>query len=105
MPVGSLPVTRVDGKEDQVTEEWEKEPGHGTTIIEKGVFYGPNRLYDPELSHGLPVNIQIVGQKWEDEKVLAMMGVVDEALGKGRRFGPGEWDRFQEAQLQARGRA
>jgi hypothetical protein len=30
---------------------------------------------------------QIVGKKWEDEKVLALMDVVDKALGE-RGFGP-----------------
>lgn len=40
----------------------------------------------------MPVGIQLVGKKWEDEKVLAMMHVVEEALGKDRGFGPGSWD-------------
>jgi amidase len=40
----------------------------------------------------MPVSIQVVGRKWEDEKVLAMMNVVEEALGKDRGFGPGSWD-------------
>ncbi|TEB29057.1 amidase [Coprinellus micaceus] len=99
MPVGCLPVTRVDAKKDQITEEWEQEEGHGTKIMEKGVYYGAKKLYDPELSNGLPVNIQIVGKRWEDEKVLALMKVVDGALGINRGFGPGAWDQFQEAQL------
>jgi hypothetical protein len=30
---------------------------------------------------------QIIGQKWEDEKVLAMMAIIDRALGE-RGFGP-----------------
>lgn len=69
--------------------------------MEKGIFYGPQKLYDPELSKGMPVNIQVVGRKWEDEKVLGMMKVVDEALqdsqGDQRMFGPGAWDRWQES--------
>jgi Asp-tRNA(Asn)/Glu-tRNA(Gln) amidotransferase A subunit family amidase len=40
----------------------------------------------------MPVSIQVVGKKWEDEKLLAMMHVVEEALGNDRRFGPGSWD-------------
>lgn len=40
--------------------------------------------------HGIPVGVQIVGKPWEDEKVIEMMKVVDEALGK-RDFGPGTW--------------
>ena len=40
----------------------------------------------------MPVSIQVVGKKWEDEKVLAMMRVVEGALGNDRGFGPGSWD-------------
>ena len=67
-------------------------------MMEKSIFYGPQRLYNPELSKGMLVNIQVVGKKWEDEKVLAMMKVIDDALqdgDKGRSFGPGAWDRHQ----------
>jgi hypothetical protein len=31
-----------------------------------------------------------VGRKWDDEKVVSIMHVVDEALGP-RGFGPGNW--------------
>lgn len=49
-------------------------------------------MYNPEAMKGMPVNIQLVGKKWEEEKVLAMMEVVDTVLGKERGFGPGAWD-------------
>jgi amidase len=101
MPAGCLPATRVDPSKDALTEAWETEGGHGSKVMEKGIFYGPQKLYDPELSKGMPVNIQVVGRKWEDEKVLGMMKVVDEALqdsqGDQRMFGPGAWDRWQES--------
>jgi amidase len=41
---------------------------------------------------GMPIGVQIAGKIWEDEKVLAMMRVVDDALGKERGFGPGSWE-------------
>lgn len=44
----------------------------------------------------MPVAVQVVGKRWEDEKVLAMMKVIDEALGKDRSFGPGAWDEFSK---------
>lgn len=44
---------------------------------------------------GMPVGIQVVGKKWEEENLLAMMHVVDNALGKARGFGPGSWDEFK----------
>lgn len=36
----------------------------------------------------MPIRVQIVGKKWEDEKVIALTHIVDEALGAGG-FGPG----------------
>jgi hypothetical protein len=96
MPVGCLPVTRVDPGKDQLTEEWEKGPGLGSRILESGIYRGKKPLYNPEATKGMPVNIQLVGKKWEEEKILAIMHVVDEALGKERGFGPGAWDAYMQ---------
>lgn len=93
IPVGCLPVTRVDAAKDQITDEWKDEAGHGSTFIENGIFHGSHPLYDPAQSKGMPVNIQIAGRRWEDEKVLAMMQIVDDALGD-RGFGPGAFDAY-----------
>ncbi|KAF8239357.1 amidase [Tricholoma matsutake] len=87
LPVGVLPVTRVDPAKDQLTEEWTRGPGHGSRILEHGVYWSNTPIYNPEATKGMPVGIQLVGKKWEDEKVLAMMHVVEEALGKDRGFG------------------
>jgi Asp-tRNA(Asn)/Glu-tRNA(Gln) amidotransferase A subunit family amidase len=38
----------------------------------------------------MPVGIQVVGKKWEEEKVLGMMRIIDNALGS-RGFGAGHW--------------
>ncbi|KAF8135201.1 amidase signature domain-containing protein [Boletus edulis] len=62
-----------------------------STILEKEMYTGPTPVYDPVAMAGIPVGVQIVGKKWEDEKVLAMMKVVDDALGTARGFGPGCW--------------
>lgn len=101
LPVGCLPVTRVSSTKDVITTEWESEPGHGTKFTEKAIYYGTKKVYDPELSNGMPVNVQIVGRKWEDEKVVSMMKLVDEALGEGRGFGPGSYDKYQEERLKS----
>ncbi|EAU90346.2 general amidase [Coprinopsis cinerea okayama7 len=93
-PVGCLPVTRVDPAKDQITSKWKHESGHGSSVFERGLYYGSNKLYDPEMSEGMPVSIQLAGKRWEDEKVLAMMQVIDDALGKERGFGPGAFDRY-----------
>jgi hypothetical protein len=92
--VGCLPVTRVDPTLDQLTDEWKQGPGHGSSILEKGMYSGKNPFYDPVKMKGQPVGIQIAGKKWEEEKVLKILRLVDEALGKERGFGPGAWEKY-----------
>jgi amidase len=89
-PVGIIPVTRVDPSKDAITEEWTKEPGHGSKLLEKNLYEGAKPVYNPIAMKGLPVSVQVVAKSWEDEKVLAMMHVVNKALGP-RGFGPGAW--------------
>ncbi|KAJ7702411.1 amidase [Mycena rosella] len=89
-PVGCIPVTRVDPTKDAITEEWTKAPS--PSLVEAALYRGKNPIYDPVAMEGMPVGIQVVGRRWEDEKVLAMMRVVDNVLGKDRGFGPGNWD-------------
>ena len=118
-----------DAIDDSITQEWKDEPGHGSKLIENEVYFKkmmdlPNvdttktksttsitktTVYDPEQMSGLPVSVQIVGRSFEDEKVIEMMRVVDDALalasastdgeGDGEKrqrrradlFGPGAW--------------
>ena len=89
-PVGVIPVTRVDPALDALTAEWKEGPGLGSPILEGSVYHGKDTPYDPVQMAGLPVGVQIVGRKWEDEKVLGIMRLVDRALGE-RGFGPGSW--------------
>lgn len=93
-PVGIVPVTRVDPKLDALTDEWFTGPGRGSKLLETDV-YGKAKsskkvAYDTVAMEGLPVGIQIVGKRWDEEKVLGMMKIVDNALGS-RSFGPGVW--------------
>ncbi|KAJ7090201.1 amidase [Mycena belliarum] len=89
-PVGCIPVTRIDPAKDGLTEEWTRAPS--PSLVESALYHGKNPVYDPIAMRGMPIGIQLVGRKWEDEKVLAMMRVVDDALGKDRGFGPANWD-------------
>ena len=43
------------------------------------------RIDDPEIFHGMPVGLQLVGKTLEEEAVLAMTGIVVEALRSGRK--------------------
>jgi Asp-tRNA(Asn)/Glu-tRNA(Gln) amidotransferase A subunit family amidase len=90
--VGVVPVTRVDPAKDQLTEEWTNGPGLGSPIFEDALYHAKRPVYDPERMKGIPVGVQVVGRRWEDEKVLAMMQIVDQALGP-RGFGPRCWDK------------
>nr|GAT55492.1 amidase [Mycena chlorophos] len=85
-PAGCVPVTKVDAAKDALTEEWTKAPT--TSLVQRSLYQGRSPMYDPVKMAGMPISIQVVGKKWEEEKVLAMMRVVDEALGP-REFGPG----------------
>jgi Asp-tRNA(Asn)/Glu-tRNA(Gln) amidotransferase A subunit family amidase len=37
-------------------------------------------LDDPEYFRDAPINLQVVGKPWEDEKVLAAMQIIEDAL-------------------------
>ncbi|KZV92336.1 amidase [Exidia glandulosa HHB12029] len=89
-PTGVVPVTRVDPIKDAVTSEWLAKGPSAGTMVERRLFHGATPIYDAKAMSGLPVGVQIVGRCWEDEKVLAMMRIADDALGK-RSFGPGSW--------------
>jgi Asp-tRNA(Asn)/Glu-tRNA(Gln) amidotransferase A subunit family amidase len=88
-PVGVVPVTRVDSERDGLSDEWRKAPGGGSRLLEEEV-YKPRGAYKPSAMEGLPVGVQVVGQPWEEEKVVAIMKVIDNVLGP-RGFGPGSW--------------
>ena len=47
-----------------------------------GVAKGAYQHYNADKMHGLPVAVQVVGQRLQEEKVLAFMEVVEEALEK-----------------------
>lgn len=92
-PVGSVPVTRVDPDLDAVTAEWSDPSvgaGHGSHLFEGLLYKGKTPIYDAKKMAGLPVGVQLVGRKWEDEKVVEMMKVLDSALGD-RGFEAGSW--------------
>ena len=47
-----------------------------------GVAKGAYRHYDADRMHGLPVAVQVVGQRLQEERVLALMQRVEAALEK-----------------------
>jgi Asp-tRNA(Asn)/Glu-tRNA(Gln) amidotransferase A subunit family amidase len=66
-------VTRVDKELDQLPADFN---------IKKlnGVAQGAYKHYNAEKMHGLPVGVQVVGRRLEEEKVIAMMKRIDDGL-------------------------
>lgn len=75
-----MPITHVDKVLDQL-------PANFRFKDLNGVAKGAYQHYDADKMHGLPVAVQIVGQRLQEEKVLAIMEVVDEVLERtGERY-------------------
>ncbi|KAL9105334.1 MAG: hypothetical protein Q9227_009479 [Pyrenula ochraceoflavens] len=71
----AVPVTEVDKGVDRVDEGY-----RAVGEVDRKTW----ESYDPEIYHGTPVAVQIVGKRFEEEKVLALGEVVAEAL-EGRK--------------------
>ncbi|KAK5657121.1 hypothetical protein OQA88_3649 [Cercophora sp. LCS_1] len=71
---GVLPITHVDETLDKLPKDFN---------IKKlnGIARGAYKHYDAERMHGLPVGVQVVGRRLEEEKVLAIMQRIEDALG------------------------
>ncbi|TCD71499.1 hypothetical protein EIP91_008880 [Steccherinum ochraceum] len=66
-----VPVTKVDPAVDV------KAAPHQFSGDDDEALYN---IYDPELLAGLPVGLQVVGQRHEEEAILAMGAILDDAL-------------------------
>lgn len=74
--VGVLPVTRVDLSRDVVPDNF-LAGSPGSRILERRVYSSTDPAYDAAKMHGLPVGVQVVGQAWQEEKVLKVMELVE----------------------------
>jgi len=72
---GILPVTHVDAKLDQLPS------GFNIKSLNR-VARGAYMHYDPVAMEGLPVGVQVVGRRLEEEKVLAAMQRIEYSLTK-----------------------
>ncbi|EXJ83440.1 hypothetical protein A1O1_07063 [Capronia coronata CBS 617.96] len=68
---GIVPVTKVDPIKDQLSTNFK--PANG---VEQGAF----KHYDGAKMAGLPCAVQVVGRRLTEEKVLAYMKIVEDAL-------------------------
>lgn len=97
-PVGSIPVTRVNPGLDTLPDNWLTMTTFNTPFSKEinKQLYGGKWGYNAGMMEGLPVGIQLIGKRWEDEKVVEIMKVVDGALGE-RGFGPDGWEKWKAA--------
>ena len=68
-------MTKVDPKLDALPADFQVRRLNG---VARGAYVH----YDAEKMAGLPVGVQVVGRRLEEEKVVAVMGVVEECLRK-----------------------
>ncbi|KZT10515.1 amidase signature enzyme [Laetiporus sulphureus 93-53] len=68
---GVLPITHVDAKLDALQATFKPK-----NAIEAGSY----RVYNAEKMHGLPVGVQVVGKRLEEEKVLEGMKLIERLL-------------------------
>ncbi|KAG2413963.1 hypothetical protein HFD88_003154 [Aspergillus terreus] len=75
---GVLPVSHVDPKKDALPMPYKKMLRHlgANHAIAKGAWMH----YDAVKMAGLPTAVQVVGRRWQEEKVLGYMAVVERAL-------------------------
>lgn len=71
---GVMPVTHVDKAMDQLSADFSFKKLNA-------VAQGAYKFYDAAAMHGLPVAVQVVGRRLEEEKVLAVMKRIEDALG------------------------
>jgi Asp-tRNA(Asn)/Glu-tRNA(Gln) amidotransferase A subunit family amidase len=71
---GIMPITHVDRTLDALAPDFSLKGLNG-------VAQGALKLYDADAMHGLPVAVQVVGQRLEEEKVLAVMERIESLLG------------------------
>ncbi|OAA65242.1 Amidase [Niveomyces insectorum RCEF 264] len=66
-----FPVTKVDPAQDQLATDYEPRSALDKTIRDE---------YDPQLQEGTPVGLQLVGRRFQEEKVLALVEMLSDAL-------------------------
>lgn len=72
-----MPVTFVDKNVDSLPSDFKSSEEY---LHMNDISRDLHGLYDADAMDGLPVGIQVVGRRLQEEKVLAGMKVVEEAL-------------------------
>ena len=72
-----MPVTFVDKGVDSLPRDFTSSLDYARM---NDISRALHELYDADAMNGLPIGIQVIGRRLEEEKVLAGMSVVKEAL-------------------------
>ena len=68
---GVLPITHVERSLDGLSPEFKAK-----NAIEAGAY----EMYDADVMHGLPIGVQVIGQRLQEEKVLEGMKIIEKLL-------------------------
>lgn len=68
---GVMPVTHIDRDLDALPKDF-----RSSNVVEKGAY----KHYDTDKMHGLPIGVQVVGRRFEEEKVLEGLKLVENLL-------------------------
>lgn len=83
-----MPVTTVSSSKDQLPPDFKQTVYPTLNPVARANY----DLYDPADMHGLPLGVQVVGRRLEEEKVLAGMRIIEKALkNNGDVFVPKEF--------------
>ena len=69
------------GKVDQATDTPVDDPAIVSYVPRNELDTWNWNLYDPVMAHGMPIGVQIVGRRLEEETVLGVAAVVDRIIG------------------------
>jgi len=72
-----MPITFVDKNVDSLPADFMSGPEYAQM---NDISRALHELYDADAMNGLPVGVQVIGRRLEEEKVLAGMQVVKNAL-------------------------
>ncbi|OAL35295.1 hypothetical protein AYO20_05346 [Fonsecaea nubica] len=71
-PALAFPVTTGNPEKDRIDADFNPRNEDDRLVHE---------VYDPELYRGVPISLQLVGRRWDDEKVLQAMRFIEERIG------------------------
>ncbi|KAH9896951.1 amidase signature enzyme [Cubamyces lactineus] len=75
---GVMPVTYVDRTQDSLPPDFRQGPAYTHM---NDIARAVHDLYDADAMHGLPVGIQVVGGRYQEESVIAGMKLIEHILG------------------------